>query len=107
MFTLFVKIQIKPGFRDQYVEAALGDAIGSTRDEPGCYRFDVLQDEKDPNTIYFYEVYKDEAAFQEHGKQAHMIKWRDTVKDLTAKPNEVFRATTVFPADDAWKRQGG
>ncbi len=106
MYTLFVKIQIKPGFRDQYVEAALGDADGSTRDEPGCYRFDVLQDDNDPNTIYFYEVYKDEAAFQEHTKQPHMIKWRDTVKDWNVKPTEAVRAHTVFPNDDAWKRQG-
>jgi quinol monooxygenase YgiN len=103
---LFVTIQIKPEFRDQYVEASLGDGIGSTRDEPGCYRFDVLQDEKDPNRIYFYEVYKDQAAFQEHLKQPHYLKWRDTVKEWTVQPNEVVRASTIFPTDDAWKRQG-
>ncbi len=106
MFSLFVKIQIKPEFRDRYIEAALGDAVGSTRDEPGCYRFDVLQDDQDPNTIYFYEVYRDEAAFQEHTKQAHMIKWRDTVKDWNARPTEVVRTHSIFPADAAWKRQG-
>ncbi len=106
MYSLFVKIQIKPEFREKYIEAALGDAVGSTRDEPGCYRFDVLQDSTEPNTIYFYEVYKDEAAFQEHTKQAHMIKWRDTVKDWNAKPTEAVRAHAIFPADEAWKRQG-
>ena len=106
MLTLFVKIQVKPEFREPYIEAALGDAMGSTRDEPGCYRFDLLQDNNDPNTLYFYEVYKDDAAFDQHVKQPHMIKWRDTVKDWIAKPNEAVRAHTIFPADAAWKRQG-
>jgi len=106
LLTIFVKIQIKPEFRERFIEASLGDGIGSTRDEPGCYRFDVLQDDGDPNRIYFYEVYKDEAAFAEHAKQPHFIKWRDTVKDWTAQPNEVSRSHTIFPADAAWKRQG-
>ena len=38
------------------------DALGSEKDEPGCLRFNVLQDAKDQNVYYFYEVYKDEAA---------------------------------------------
>jgi (4S)-4-hydroxy-5-phosphonooxypentane-2,3-dione isomerase len=106
LLTIFVKIQIKPEYREKFIEASLGDGIGSTRDEPGCYRFDVLQDDADPNRIYFYEVYKDEAAFQEHIKQPHYFKWRDTVEGWTAVPTEVVRAHSTFPADDAWRRQG-
>jgi len=103
---LWVKITMKPEFRDRFIEASLGDGIGSTRDEPGCYRFDVLQDDNDPNVIYFYEVYKDDAAFEEHKTQPHYFKWRDTVQDWHAVPSQVTFTTSIFPADDAWKRQG-
>ncbi len=37
-----------------------GGWSGSREDEPGCLRFDVFQDDKGPNTIYFYKVYRDE-----------------------------------------------
>ena len=106
MRAIFVTVRMKPEYRDRILKGALEDGRGSREDEPGCLRFDVIQDDNDPNTIYFYEVYKDEAAFQEHTKQPHMIKWRDTTKDWTAKPTEAVRAHSVFPRDDAWKRQG-
>jgi autoinducer 2-degrading protein len=43
-----------------------GSGTGAVVDEPGCLRFDVIQDANDANRIWFYEVYKDEAAFQAH-----------------------------------------
>ena len=42
MISIFVTIQVKAGFREQFAEASLGDAQGSVRDEPGCFRFDIL-----------------------------------------------------------------
>ena len=39
----------------------LGDAKGSVNNEPGCLRFDVIQEGADPNRIWLYEVYVDEA----------------------------------------------
>ena len=59
MYVLIVPIQIKEGFKDQFIEATLLDAQGSVRDEPGCMRFDVIQDPGDPNRAWLYEVYKD------------------------------------------------
>jgi quinol monooxygenase YgiN len=82
----------------------LDDARGSVNDEPGCYRFDVLQDSDDPNTIYLYEVYRDRAAFEEHQKAPHYLRWRDTVKDWYASPQAATRCTTIFPPDSAWTK---
>ena len=56
MFCIFVTVKIKPGFAEQFKEASLGDAQGSVRDEPNCFRFDMLQSESDANTFYLYEV---------------------------------------------------
>ena len=66
MRALFVTVRMKPEYRDQILKGALEDGRGSRNDEPGCLRFDVIQDDKDPNTIYFYEVYRDEAPRDAH-----------------------------------------
>ena len=44
MYVIVAPIQIKEGYKDAFVEAMLGDAKGSVNDEPGCLRFDVIQD---------------------------------------------------------------
>ncbi len=105
MIALFVTIHMKPEYRDAFLESMLGDARGSVNDEPGCLRFDVVQDDNDPNTIYLYEIYKDQAAFDYHGQAPHFVKWRDTVKDWFASPISVIRCTTIFPSAEAWTPQ--
>ena len=55
MRALFVTVRMRPEYRDQILKGALEDGRGSREDEPGCLRFDVFQDDNDPNTIYFYE----------------------------------------------------
>ena len=58
MFALFVTAKIKSGHRTEFIEATMGDAIGSNNDEPGCLQFDVHADPNDENTVYLYEVYE-------------------------------------------------
>jgi autoinducer 2-degrading protein len=104
MYVLVVTIDIKPGFKDTFVAAMLDDARGSVGNEPGCVRFDVIQDEKEPNRIYLYEVYKDRAAFDVHVATPHFLKWNETVKDWFASPPVVGSGPSVFPADADWNR---
>ena len=66
MYVIIAPIQIKEGYKEQFIEEMIGDAVGSVNDEPGCIRFDVIQDAEDPNRIWLYEVYVDEAAFEAH-----------------------------------------
>jgi autoinducer 2-degrading protein len=96
MRVLVVRIQIKPEFREPFLAAML-DARGSTQREPGCLRFDVVQDEADPNRIWLYEVYQDQAALEEHLLAPHYVRWRDTVKDWRAAPDDVARGWSLFP----------
>ena len=70
LIALVVTINIKPGFKDQFMESMLGDARGSNNDEPGCLRFDVLQDNEDENRLHLFEVYQDEAAVDAHRKRS-------------------------------------
>src|ERR1700736_1792111 len=77
--------RIKPATREKFLKAIEVDALGSERDEPGCLRFNVLQDEKDKNVYYFYEVYKDQAALEAHCKTPHYAIWRG-VADVLERP---------------------
>lgn len=101
MLAIFVKARIKPEQRQRFLQAIEVDALGSERDEPGCLRFNVLQDAQDENVYYFYEVYKDEAALEAHRAAPHYAVWRAAADSLDG-PTEVVRARTVFPVDRAY-----
>lgn len=98
MLAMLVKVRIKPEGRKRFLEAIEVDALGSERDEPGCYRFNVLQDAQDPGVYYFYEVYEDEAALEKHRAMPHYAVWRAAADTLDG-PTEATRCLTVFPAD--------
>jgi (4S)-4-hydroxy-5-phosphonooxypentane-2,3-dione isomerase len=97
MLAIWVKVRIKPDLRQRFLDAIEVDALGSERDEPGCSRFNVLQDAQDPNVYYFYEVYTGEAALEAHRATAHYAVWR-AVADTLDGPTEAIRCQTVFPA---------
>jgi (4S)-4-hydroxy-5-phosphonooxypentane-2,3-dione isomerase len=104
MLALWVKVRVKPEGRERFLKAIEIDALASERDEPGCYRFNVLQDTTDPSVYFFYEVYEDEAAIEKHRAMPHYATWRAAADTLDGQP-QVTRCTTVFPSATAyWKK---
>ena len=55
MYVIIVPIQIAQGHREEFLEALMVDAKGANNDEPGCLRFDVIQDAEDENRIWLYD----------------------------------------------------
>ena len=104
MQALVVTIQIKPEHREAFMEAMLDDARGSVQNEPGCLRFDVIQDAEDPNRIHLYEVYRDQAAIEAHRQAPHYTKWRETVKDWHAAEPVRRMGAHAFPPDSSWSK---
>ena len=49
--------------------------------EPGCLRFDVLQDRDDPLTICLYEVFRSEADLDFHRAQDYYKRWMELSRD--------------------------
>lgn len=106
MYAIFVTIKIKPGYAEQFKEASLGDAQGSVRDEPGCFRFDIHQSPSDPHTFYLYEVYAtQDDHLTAHRNAPHYIKWRETVQDWFDGDPQAIPMNTVFPSDAGWRQQ--
>jgi quinol monooxygenase YgiN len=99
MFALVVPLKVKPEMREKFLAAAQDDSICSVRDEAGCLRFDVLQDNTDPNRFVFYEVYLDENAVKAHQASAHYARWRAVAAEVLAEPTSATRCTTLFPKD--------
>jgi autoinducer 2-degrading protein len=97
MLAMWVKVRIKPEQRARFLEAIEADAEGSERDEPGCLRFNVLQDAQDQNVYYFYEVYRDEAALEAHRAASHYAVWRAAADTLDGAP-QATRCNPVCPA---------
>ncbi len=86
---------------DAYIEASLGDALGSTGKEQGCLRFDLYQTIDNPAELWLYEVYVNEAAFQYHTTTPHIKEWRDAVADWYAEPaTGAVRGSNYWPPDD-------
>ena len=44
---------------------------GESRKESGCLHFDVVLGREDPNKIYLYEVWTDQAALDAHVESPH------------------------------------
>ncbi len=106
MYVIIAPIQIKEGYKDQFIREMIEDARGSVNNEPGCLRFDVIQDAGDANRVWLYEVYRDEAAFQAHTQAPHFTKWRDATADWREQgglQGAGRGASNIWPPDSDWK----
>ncbi|HLG73728.1 MAG TPA: putative quinol monooxygenase [Chloroflexota bacterium] len=102
MIANVVKVRIKPEKREHFLEVIEHDALHSEADEPGCVRFNVVQDTKDENVYIFYEVYKDDAALDAHRATPHFAMWREAAAECLDGEAERILCRTVFPADRAY-----
>jgi autoinducer 2-degrading protein len=105
MIAIFVTIKVKPGYADQFRDAILENAQGAVKDEPGCLRFDILQNAEDPNTFHLYEVYADDSARESHWEMPHFKKWQATVKDWFDGNRQRVVTKPLFPSDKGWRKQ--
>ncbi len=85
MYCLILKTQLAPGSFDKFMEAMRVNAAASVEHEPNCLVFDVVQDLKDPDLVYLYELYRDEAAFTYHMTTEHYLQSRPLVGELIVK----------------------
>ena len=83
----------------------MGDGQGAVRDEANCFRFDIHQNQADPNRFHLYEVYADRAAHLAHRETPHYTKWREKVHEWFDGEPQRVEMDTIFPSEDGWKKQ--
>ncbi len=97
MLGIFASIRVKPDQRDRFLATIRDTALRSVRDEPGCLRFDVFKNLADENRYLLYEVYTDEAAFQDHLDTPHAQRAMEGSQEWGEGPFEVARAASIYP----------
>lgn len=80
MYAILGIIKVKPEHLTDFVANVRRHASNSVR-EPGCVRFDVLQDRQDPHTICLYEVFRSEADLKTHREQDYYKRWMEMSRD--------------------------
>ena len=105
MYVIIAPIQIKEGCKEEFVKALLPNAHAAANTEPGCLRFDVIQDAGDTNRLWVYEIYVDEAAFHAHQAAEHYLKAIGTMGPMRADPvlqGAARGSVNVWPPDAEW-----
>ncbi len=84
MYVVTVEFRIVPGQMDSFLPKMRENARTSLDQEAGCQVFDVCRDPADPDVVFLYEVYDDEAAFQAHLASSHFKTFDAAVAALVA-----------------------
>jgi (4S)-4-hydroxy-5-phosphonooxypentane-2,3-dione isomerase len=102
MLVVHVHVRVRPGRIDDFLAATLVNAQASLA-EPGVLRFDVIQDQADPEHVVLNEVYRDDDASAAHKLTPHYAAWRDAVAEMMAEPRASAKFSAVFPGrDEGW-----
>jgi autoinducer 2-degrading protein len=102
MFVILGIIKVKPEHLPDFVEHVRSHARHSVG-EPGCLRFDVLQDQSDPQTICLYEVFRSEQDLEFHRAQDYYRRWMALSRDWRDHAAYSRRVLIpIHPPDDAW-----
>ena len=87
MLVLHVTVHVKPEYVSPFLDAARLNA-GHAVNEPGCLRFDIIQDRDDPNCFRLYEIYRDDAALAVHRETPHFKRYIETTTPWLSGPTE-------------------
>ncbi len=100
MLVYVVEVKVKEEWIDQFKTATIKNHQ-NTIQEPGNYRFDVLQNKEEPGCFTLYEVYESEEAVQAHKETEHYQEWKETVEKMMAEPRKGIKHDVVAPGDES------
>ena len=101
MHILHVHLHVKPERIEDFERATIENANHSVQ-EPGCVRFDVVQQSDDPTRFALIEIYRDAESHAAHRETPHYAAWVDKVTDMLAEPRTRVVYRNVYPRDAAF-----
>jgi len=87
-----IKLTAHPGRKAELLDFLRWDADVARAEEPGTLRFDVWEIVDEPDVVYLYEAYVDQAAFEAHKANAPFKRF---VEEII--PNVIEPPTFVVP----------
>ncbi len=85
MIVLVVKLELKEGKKDEFIEIARSIIAGSQKEE-GNIEYNLYEELDEKNTVAFIEKWKDQNALDFHETTEHFVKNIGKLKNLCAKP---------------------
>ncbi|GGT09073.1 putative quinol monooxygenase [Nonomuraea spiralis] len=82
MYGALVRMVVKPGKRAEFLEFSRWNVQVAREFEPGTLRLDLWEVEAEPDVVYVYETYTDEAAFRRHIENGPVRKFGEIMNDL-------------------------
>jgi quinol monooxygenase YgiN len=74
MISFTVRMKFKPEDREE-IQQALRDLTTASRQEPGCVAYVPHTLEGDPDTVFIYEQYRDQAGREAHSGSEHFKRY--------------------------------
>ncbi|NCG35037.1 MAG: hypothetical protein GWO78_03460 [Dehalococcoidales bacterium] len=99
MYILMVRLKVKEDKINEFIKESIGDSHGSVINEPGCRRFDIIQDQNDPSLFGFCEIYDNEDSFKAHTSYEHFKIWAENTKDFYDAETEVSFCKPIYPIE--------
>jgi quinol monooxygenase YgiN len=78
---VFARIPAQPGKRDELAKA-LEAALDNANKEEGTLTYILHVDDKEPDAVFFYELYSDQDALAAHGSSEFMKELGKSLRDL-------------------------
>ena len=89
-------LNVKPEERENFLELATQTAKATNEKEPGVNTYIFYEDQNTPNLFFFFEEWKNKAAFEAHLEQPHTKELIGTYADILAEPADV----RIYTIDD-------
>ena len=106
-YTIIVEFRVDAQHRAAFLERVTANAATSLRDEPGCQRFDVLVPKDGTDRVVLYEIYRDEAAFDDHCRSPHFRIFDQAVKGMVRHKRMIeYDLVGAMPAVEASRATG-
>lgn len=99
MFVVIANIQVKPECVEAFRAACVANSQGSLQ-EPGCLRFDVLQQHDDPTRFALFEIYRTPEGFAAHKDTAHYAAWAEIAASMQAGQRSSAKYQLIHPEID-------
>lgn len=74
MYTIALFTKVLPQHVEDYI-TNMRVCAEATNKEPGCIRYEVMQDVDDPTLMLLFQAFADEAAYQAHQDADHHRVW--------------------------------
>jgi quinol monooxygenase YgiN len=102
MFALVVRFGLRPGTEDDFDRLVEETTAHIRSDEPGTLLYLCHRVKGEPDARVFYELYRDDAAFQAHEVAAHVKEFHSRRAPMMSGPERVEFLDRLGGAGKGW-----